>query len=441
MHALKFVPGSDTEIEGLGAPYGGPFNGRDLDGEKFTKSTDFCLDWFPVRPLIYNHGLDAEAGTSVVGSVKSWEVEDAGLWVKAQLDKSSQYFDAIKQLVEDGKLFFSSGAMSHLVQKSAKTGEIKRWPWVELSLTPTPANLLATLDFATAEKHFKSAGIDVEGLKAKMDAAERDALPDSDFAYIDSDGNRHLPINDAAHVRSALARFDQTEFESDAAKTEARKRIEAAAEKFGVDVADDKAESGKSTTIAALKSLEGSYEDLLEDLSALLNPQSPFGPQSYCCIIATYPDYVIVHRMEYTDSPTDLDDTYWKVAYSIGEDGEPVLGKATQVEQTYIPTKSFSYDGPLALDAGSLVRHAQALAARTQDLHERRIQEGRQLSAANQALLGTAVKSLSEATDMLQAVLDATSTLIREQAQAEARMTPEALARDLEILSLYAGTL
>lgn len=58
------------------------------------------------------------------------------------------------------------------------------------------------------------------------------------FAYIDSDGGRHLPIHDAAHVRNALARFNQTHFESSAAKSRARKKILAAAKRFGVDVSE-----------------------------------------------------------------------------------------------------------------------------------------------------------------------------------------------------------
>ncbi|HEX7355309.1 MAG TPA: DUF6582 domain-containing protein [Mycobacteriales bacterium] len=75
--------------------------------------------------------------------------------------------------------------------------------------------------------------------KAKLDAKARHALSDSDYAYIDSKGGRHLPVNDAGHVRSALGRFDQTHFESDDAKKAAAKKIEAAAKKFGVKVSDD----------------------------------------------------------------------------------------------------------------------------------------------------------------------------------------------------------
>ena len=72
----------------------------------------------------------------------------------------------------------------------------------------------------------------------ELSEAQRDRLPDSAFAYIDRDGERHLPINDADHVRNAIARFDQTDFQSRTAKEEARKRILAAAKRHGIEVAD-----------------------------------------------------------------------------------------------------------------------------------------------------------------------------------------------------------
>jgi class 3 adenylate cyclase len=67
-----------------------------------------------------------------------------------------------------------------------------------------------------------------------LDARTRARLPDSAFAYVDSKGRRRLPINDEAHVRNALARFDRTRFESEAARERARKRILAAAKKHGI---------------------------------------------------------------------------------------------------------------------------------------------------------------------------------------------------------------
>ena len=63
----------------------------------------------------------------------------------------------------------------------------------------------------------------------ELTTAKRERLHDSSFAYIDNAGERHLPINDEAHVRNAIARFDQTDFESAAAKQTAAKHIIAAA--------------------------------------------------------------------------------------------------------------------------------------------------------------------------------------------------------------------
>jgi hypothetical protein len=74
---------------------------------------------------------------------------------------------------------------------------------------------------------------------AELSTRQRDKLSRRDFAYVDSEGGEHLPIHDASHVRNALARFNQTEFESKAAKQRARKKILAAARKFDIEVDED----------------------------------------------------------------------------------------------------------------------------------------------------------------------------------------------------------
>jgi len=47
---------------------------------------------------------------------------------------------------------------------------------------------------------------------------------------------RKEPINDARHVRNALARFDQVEGVSDADRDAAWRRIRSAARKYGVEI-------------------------------------------------------------------------------------------------------------------------------------------------------------------------------------------------------------
>jgi hypothetical protein len=72
-----------------------------------------------------------------------------------------------------------------------------------------------------------------------MSQAQRAKLDRDDFAYVDSAGGEHLPINDATHVRNAIARFNQTNFESKAARERARKKIVAAAKKHDIELSDD----------------------------------------------------------------------------------------------------------------------------------------------------------------------------------------------------------
>ena len=82
--------------------------------------------------------------------------------------------------------------------------------------------------------------VDMPGAKGyrwsmpRLDAGKRAGLRDSAFAYVDSKGKRRLPIHDAAHVRNALARFNQVAFENDAARERARKRLLNAAKKHGI---------------------------------------------------------------------------------------------------------------------------------------------------------------------------------------------------------------
>jgi class 3 adenylate cyclase len=69
---------------------------------------------------------------------------------------------------------------------------------------------------------------------ARLTSAERAALPDRAFAYVDSSGRRRLPIADAAHVRNALARFNQVEFDDEQERDRARTRLLRAARKYRI---------------------------------------------------------------------------------------------------------------------------------------------------------------------------------------------------------------
>ena len=74
---------------------------------------------------------------------------------------------------------------------------------------------------------------------ADLDAADRKKLSKRQFAYVDREGEGHLPINDESHVRNAIARWNQTDFPSKTAREQARRKILAAARRHKIVVSDD----------------------------------------------------------------------------------------------------------------------------------------------------------------------------------------------------------
>ena len=68
---------------------------------------------------------------------------------------------------------------------------------------------------------------------SELSEKQRDKLPKSEFAF---PKERKEPLEDASHVRNAIARFDQVEGVSEKEKDEAWDRIKKAAKKYGVEV-------------------------------------------------------------------------------------------------------------------------------------------------------------------------------------------------------------
>jgi hypothetical protein len=68
---------------------------------------------------------------------------------------------------------------------------------------------------------------------AKLTKPARDRIATSKFAF---PKQRKEPLENAAHVRNAAARFNQVEGVTAAEKSAAWKRIQAAAKKFGVEL-------------------------------------------------------------------------------------------------------------------------------------------------------------------------------------------------------------
>lgn len=111
----------------------------DLQGDYFTKATDFFAETGDQRPILYRHGVHPTIKSRKLGR-GTLTVDDVGVFIEGELDLRDKYEKAIYALAEKGKLGWSSGSMSHLVTKTpnGKSLEITAWPIGEASLTPTP---------------------------------------------------------------------------------------------------------------------------------------------------------------------------------------------------------------------------------------------------------------------------------------------------------------
>ena len=139
----------------LGVPFGGPVQGRDLDGEAFTDKTDIWLKTGDQVNLTYYHGFDADkAGDkqdnpALIGRATYTGADERGHWFEPALDAEEPLAKRLMAM-DISQLRASSGAISHLVRKDAG-GIISVWPVGELALFDInewrkPANDLAVIE-------------------------------------------------------------------------------------------------------------------------------------------------------------------------------------------------------------------------------------------------------------------------------------------------------
>ena len=70
---------------------------------------------------------------------------------------------------------------------------------------------------------------------SKLDSNERDHLGSASFAF---PKERKLPLENASHVRNAVARFNQVEGVTDSERDTAWERVEAAARRYDVNLSE-----------------------------------------------------------------------------------------------------------------------------------------------------------------------------------------------------------
>jgi phage head maturation protease len=112
----------------------------DLVGDFFTKETDYDLYEGKSVPMLFDHGLDPTLKRRRLGRA-TLKQDDVGVWAEGILSQRDEYEKKILELVEAGKLGWSSGSAPHLVEREPVKDafHITAWPIVEASQTHTPA--------------------------------------------------------------------------------------------------------------------------------------------------------------------------------------------------------------------------------------------------------------------------------------------------------------
>jgi HK97 family phage prohead protease len=244
--ALEIRAGGDGRtVTGLVAPFHMPTS----IGGRFTEV--FGPGSFRLAPVPLHSGHprdDRDMPVSPPGRV--WE-EPAGVTGEWHLSRTTAANDLLELL--------GDRAVSGLSVGFAPDEDADLWSGDGQLVTRRGAELLHVA--AVPRAAYTAAR--VTSVRAGLSAADVNDLPDSDFAWIQPGGTkdeqgrtvprslRHLPVHDAAHVRDALARLNQTQIPARARQI-ALGRIKATAKRFGVEVADDRAR----VTIAGRAALE-----------------------------------------------------------------------------------------------------------------------------------------------------------------------------------------
>jgi len=212
---LNLIKALDEETRTFGGylvPFGSPED-LDLDGEFFAPSTKGVREWYDILgalPAVFHHeksrqffeqqGLDLPDDLPLegpIGKVTAWKSDENGHYVEGMLgvvDASRKWYeDMIWKLIQEGKLFFSSGALPQRVKPPRKDGMITEWPVIEASFTPTPANPKHTI--VSSVKSVKSAITQIG-----LDSSKLDSL---------DEGNGELPTDGKSEKAESVNEYQE----------------------------------------------------------------------------------------------------------------------------------------------------------------------------------------------------------------------------------------
>jgi len=155
----------------------------------------------------------------------------------------------------------------------------------------------------------------------------------------------------------------------------------------GDSKADDGTDAGAADGDDASVDIEPlSFEQITERVSRSINRSAMSLGGGWVYVVATYPDNVIVRRMDYESD----DQRYFRVTYEVSSEGQISLGDVEEVRQTYAPAKS----DPETL---KLMTKALAEANRTLETINLELKEGRTISAPTYNCLARAHSGIKQA--------------------------------------------
>lgn len=160
---------NEWELDVLGVPFGGPYDGKDRDRQYFDGRTNIYQEHYKTIPAVYGHGMNPEgkrgAKPEIIGTAEYSHKDGQGHWYKVVLNKASKLAQRIWEAAKKGLARASSGSLSGMVRFDAD-GHISDWPVAEMTLVDLetskliPANPYA-IAMPAMKAAYEAAGIEL----------------------------------------------------------------------------------------------------------------------------------------------------------------------------------------------------------------------------------------------------------------------------------------
>lgn len=218
-------------------------NEPDLTDDFFTAETDFDIDEYPITKSVYfHHGMNEHFGLKKLGRAKLTK-DEVGIFAETLLKERDEYEAVIAEMIEEGKIGWSSATAGHLVSRKSMdngTSWISNWPIAEASLTHTPA------EFRNSVQPIKSLMTD------KPEASVQDAVQPEPV----TETNLTQPTKEVKNMELELEQIQKMIDDASMKAVEEYRKSEPAAKAASVVVTKDESDQPFKSTgefLAAVK--------------------------------------------------------------------------------------------------------------------------------------------------------------------------------------------